>query len=367
MMTRTKQTKYLSAMTVSAVLTMVAGPALAQTFYVSNSSTDTVSVIRPNDGGVIATIPVGDNPQSVAVSPDGLRVYTANANDNTISVIDAASLQTIATYFTAARPYNIVVSPDGTRLYVANYTAQSVSVLNAQTGDITFTFNIDSNPIGLTLSRDGDKLFIGSYDSGLVYVQNTVNPTDLYPSLGLASYVYPGAATGNNDQVLLPSSVGLHLYDTSTLTAQLVTGGSTLHGAAYNAQSDYFAAADYNGEKLLVGHLATPQDRFEIALNGKPNFVAFNQDGSEVWAPYFGTYGDTTPMKVGRFQTSTGVLLGEYTVGGNPSGIAFHNSSPATIPVPTPIPTLTEWAMILLGVVLAGFAALTLQRRRQNA
>lgn len=31
---------------------------------------------------------------------------------------------------------------------------------------------------------------------------------------------------------------------------------------------------------------------------------------------------------------------------------------------PTPIPTLSEWAMILLGVALAGGAALTIQRRR---
>ncbi|MCO8031218.1 IPTL-CTERM sorting domain-containing protein [Brevundimonas diminuta] len=32
---------------------------------------------------------------------------------------------------------------------------------------------------------------------------------------------------------------------------------------------------------------------------------------------------------------------------------------------PAPVPTLTEWAMILLGVLLAGGAALTLHRRRQ--
>lgn len=34
---------------------------------------------------------------------------------------------------------------------------------------------------------------------------------------------------------------------------------------------------------------------------------------------------------------------------------------------PTAIPTMTEWAMILLGVMLAGGAALTLHRRRQEA
>jgi len=34
---------------------------------------------------------------------------------------------------------------------------------------------------------------------------------------------------------------------------------------------------------------------------------------------------------------------------------------------PASIPTLSEWAMILLGVALAGGAALTLHRRRQAA
>lgn len=33
-------------------------------------------------------------------------------------------------------------------------------------------------------------------------------------------------------------------------------------------------------------------------------------------------------------------------------------------PAPAPVPTLSEWAMILLGVVLAGGAALTIHRRR---
>ncbi|WP_167309523.1 IPTL-CTERM sorting domain-containing protein [Brevundimonas naejangsanensis] len=41
-------------------------------------------------------------------------------------------------------------------------------------------------------------------------------------------------------------------------------------------------------------------------------------------------------------------------------------TSPPPAP-PAPVPTLSEWAMILLGVMLAGGAALTLQRRRQAA
>ena len=36
-------------------------------------------------------------------------------------------------------------------------------------------------------------------------------------------------------------------------------------------------------------------------------------------------------------------------------------------PTPTPVPTMTEWAMILFGVILAGGAALHIQRRRRFA
>jgi len=37
---------------------------------------------------------------------------------------------------------------------------------------------------------------------------------------------------------------------------------------------------------------------------------------------------------------------------------------PGAIVAPAPVPTLSEWATILLGGMLAGGAALTLQRRR---
>ena len=34
---------------------------------------------------------------------------------------------------------------------------------------------------------------------------------------------------------------------------------------------------------------------------------------------------------------------------------------------PSPVPTMSEWAMILLGILLAGGAALSLHRRRYAA
>lgn len=43
---------------------------------------------------------------------------------------------------------------------------------------------------------------------------------------------------------------------------------------------------------------------------------------------------------------------------------AVAPTAPYPVVAPTPVPTMTEWAMILFGLILAGGAAMTIQRRR---
>src|SRR5213593_990673 len=52
-----------------------------------NPSDDSVSVIRPDNNTRLAKIPVGDEPQSVALTPDGQYAYVANAAAGTITII----------------------------------------------------------------------------------------------------------------------------------------------------------------------------------------------------------------------------------------------------------------------------------------
>ena len=41
---------------------------------------------------VTATIPTGDGPTSVSVTPDGRRAYVTNLNDGTVRVLDIAAV-----------------------------------------------------------------------------------------------------------------------------------------------------------------------------------------------------------------------------------------------------------------------------------
>ncbi|WP_428152219.1 IPTL-CTERM sorting domain-containing protein [Brevundimonas sp.] len=48
-------------------------------------------------------------------------------------------------------------------------------------------------------------------------------------------------------------------------------------------------------------------------------------------------------------------------------GSPLRNIASGTVVGPAPVPTLSEWAMILFGTILAGGAALVIQRRRMTA
>src|SRR5215470_19074287 len=74
----------------------------AQTAYITNQNSNTVSVIDTATDTVSATIPVDFIPFDVAVSPDGSKVYVTNksitfSGPNTVSVIDTETNTVSAT------------------------------------------------------------------------------------------------------------------------------------------------------------------------------------------------------------------------------------------------------------------------------
>jgi YVTN family beta-propeller protein len=73
---------------------------------------------------ITATIPVGDNPAAMAVSPDSKRLYVANLGDRTVSVIDTTTNKVTATIpCPAASLYGAAVSPDGNHLYLSDVSS----------------------------------------------------------------------------------------------------------------------------------------------------------------------------------------------------------------------------------------------------
>src|SRR3989304_24158 len=94
---------------------LLKSPAQAESAYVTNSGTTTVSVIDTATNTVVATVAVGTNPLGVAITPDGARAYVTNSGGgaNSVSVIDTATNTVVATVGVGSSPFGVAITPDG--------------------------------------------------------------------------------------------------------------------------------------------------------------------------------------------------------------------------------------------------------------
>src|SRR6266480_2274598 len=69
---------------------------------------------------VVATVGVGSSPFGVGVNPNTNRIYVSNRSSNNVSVIDGSTNTVIATVGAGTIPFEVGVNPTTNRIYVAN-------------------------------------------------------------------------------------------------------------------------------------------------------------------------------------------------------------------------------------------------------
>jgi YVTN family beta-propeller protein len=163
-------------------LGLLASPAAAAPFaYVTNAVDDTVSVIDTATNMVAGTpIPVGSQPNGVAVTPDGKHAYVANVSSANVSVIDTATNKVVGTPIVVGNfPECVAVTPDGTHAYVTT-ASTTVPVIDTASETVVATVAVGSNSIGVAITPDGKHVYVTNLLSNNVSVIDTsTNPDPL--------------------------------------------------------------------------------------------------------------------------------------------------------------------------------------------
>ncbi|MGA3059065.1 MAG: YncE family protein [Candidatus Bathyarchaeia archaeon] len=133
--------------------------------------------VRAQDA-VTATIPVGSNPKSVAVTPNGAYAYVTNCYARgSVSVISTATNTVTATVTVGRNPYGVAITPNGAYAYVTNCGNSSVSVISTATNAVTATITVGWYPYDVAITPDGAYGYVtlgpSSISSGSVAVINT--------------------------------------------------------------------------------------------------------------------------------------------------------------------------------------------------
>ena len=111
----------------------------------------------PGVGVVVGTVPVGDGPVQVYLTPDGSRALVANQGTEampaaSLSVIDTAGMVEVGEVATGAGAHGVVVDASGRRGYVTNIYADTVTVVDLTNDTAIATIPVGDGPNGVTWS-----------------------------------------------------------------------------------------------------------------------------------------------------------------------------------------------------------------------
>jgi YVTN family beta-propeller protein len=144
----------------------------ARRLFVSNWSSNSVSVIDTAANRVVNTIRVGANPNDMALAPDG-RLFVACSADNTVWVIDTRTLavtEHISTTMTPQAPEGstpdaLAIDPVRRLLFVANADNNDIAVVslkNPARSEVLGFVPVGWYPSALAIAEGGQALYIGA-------------------------------------------------------------------------------------------------------------------------------------------------------------------------------------------------------------
>lgn len=322
---------------------------------------DVVSVQVPvTVASTIVTIPVGTSANGLAVSPDGRFVYVANWDDDAIAVVDtitATKVKSIAfgefpksSCPGCSGPESLAVSPDGRRLYAIggvtpilrpdgsiDFYQSGTPLTVIDTGSATVIDRISRENSAfsgdLEISPDGQRVYLNT----IVVDLATETYTDLgWPSVGLA-------LSDDGTTISKVSSSSIATFETANnalVWLQTISYGTTpLYGRAITAVNNRIYAAfnkDYSSTELAPPGgvavldaasgdlLALVKTRETTASNtdGFPSqAIAASPDGKRVYVA------DDKTGTISVIDTSTNSLVATHTLGGSPWGVTVSPDS----------------------------------------
>lgn len=145
----------------------------AKTAFVTSQRDDQVMAVDLASGS-FAAIPVGDQPNRMALSKDQKTLYVVNGNEDTISVIDTSS-QTVGRTISLSRrgdkykgsnPNSAALSRDEETLYVTLGFENAVAVVDLDDGNVKGRIPTGWYPTSVSVSKQHhERLYISTFKS----------------------------------------------------------------------------------------------------------------------------------------------------------------------------------------------------------
>jgi YVTN family beta-propeller protein len=130
--------------------------------YIASEDTGKAYVLDAVTGKTITSFPVGGEPEGVTLSPNGRFVYMSSEEDHQIAVIDTSSNKVVSTFVVGLRPRFTEFSDDGAFAFVSGENDGTITVVDARVHKPLRTIKLQgelTRPVGMAISHDGKRLY----------------------------------------------------------------------------------------------------------------------------------------------------------------------------------------------------------------
>ncbi len=287
--------RVLFAVSVPALLTIVTVPAAgAATLVVANKAEATASLIDLSRGQVVATLPTGDGPHEVGISPDGRHALVTNYGretaGHTLTLIDIAGARVAGTIDlgeASTRPHG-VEWVDETRAAVTVEDQKALVIVDVPAARITASIDTGQQISHMVdLDRARQRAYVTSIGSGSLTVIDLAAGTRLG--------VVP-TGEGAEGVAVAPGGEQVWVTNRAADTVTVIDAGSlevvrTLPAAGFPIRATATA-----GHRVLVTR-ARAGDLMIFDAGGRqdPAIVAFDLESMDVEERLFGDrFGDSS-------------------------------------------------------------------------
>jgi YVTN family beta-propeller protein len=276
------------------VVSDVAGKLIA-----SNTADDTISMVDLSTLRT-RTLELDDEPEHMALAPDGLLLAIGNLAAGTVSLVSLEQERELARVSGLFDPHNLTFSPDGALLYVANLGASHVSVVDVASARV-----IDEIPVGRPAAMAAAE-GIGAEFQGIINVTSTpdgrlgfaahgesnelavidLRTRELKKSVALGELPWRAYGTADGRFMLVPNNGDRTLSVIATAALEVV---ATLPAAedVTGINTGWFETTAFAlsraERKAVVYDLESMQRTGEIALPGTPETGVTTPDGTKLY------------------------------------------------------------------------------------
>lgn len=141
----------------------------------ADKAADGIGVVDLTQGKLLRKLSVGSDPEQLALSVDGKKLFASNEDVGTASILDIASGKVEQIIPVGREPEGMEVSPDGKLLYVTCETEGEIYAVATDSGKVISHFNVGGRPRSAGFLPDSSRAFIPSESSGQMHWIDAVN------------------------------------------------------------------------------------------------------------------------------------------------------------------------------------------------